>query len=546
MKNITFYLLLSAAFIFSSCEKKLLYLKPINSENSDTYYEKDDNAFKALVGVYRSTNLDLLQLTHGDLPSDDAVKGGSNLSDGLQFQEVAEFSATSSNPLIIEKWKLLYEAVTRANEVITSIEKLSSLSDNKKIYVAEAKFLRALAYSRLVEVFGRVPLFDHVPLYEEFYNTKRSSTEKAVYDFIKKDLDDAIAALPEKGKTDIGRATTGAARALKARVVMRETGYFYNEVMKARAPEYAGMKVADWWKEVYDQTLAVINSGKYKLLNNYAVVFELEGENGTETVFDQQYVTDLTITGGAPGNNTPVRLGVRGFGGWGFNQPTDNLFFEFSKNGDVDPRREATMLSEAWPVGWGYNIVKSIIMGSKLSEYKWVADYNGYDYNIYKTLRKGVPTSKYKPGGNAQIPTNIRVIRYADVILMNAEAAWYLGRELEARNRVNEIRARARVSTYPPGSVIGDYDANFIPVNYRPFPNAKLPNIETSGDALLQDIWHERRVELALEGIRYYDLIRTGRISRLYNADSYKAKKGLWPLPESEVSIYKLEQNEGY
>lgn len=433
-------------------------------------------------------------------------------------------------------------------EVISHIQNQENLSDNKKIYLAEAKFLRAFAYSKLVMIYGRVPLFDKVLVPADFEYVERSATEKEVFDFIKKDLDEAIPVLPEKGNTDVGRVTKGAARALKARVCMNETGYFYNNLMTHRAPEYSGVNVSDLWQEVYDQTDSIITSGKYGLLPNFAMVFEEEGENKSETVFDQQYVNDLSVTAWSdlPGNEVPVRLGVRGFGGWGFNQPKDNLFTEFSRNGDVDPRRECTIISEAWPVGWGHNIVNDIMMGSKFNEYQWLTLRPDYDYKIYKSLRKGVPTLKYMPGGRRQIPTNIRVIRYADVILMNAEAAYRLNKEPMARQRVKMIRDRARNSTYPPGAFLGDYDANKIPTGYKPFPDANLPEVTSTGQALLEDIWHERRVELAMEGIRYYDLIRTGRVDRLAYSENYTAKKGLWPLPQNDVVTYGLQQNEGY
>lgn len=548
-KKIFKVIALSGILLLNACSEEVLNLKPINSENSGTYYETDANCFKALVSCYRSMNLDQLYLTNGDLPTDESVKGGSGLSDGIMYQEMASFTATASNALIQPHWANLYQLITRTNEVITQIQKQEKLSENKKVYIAEAKFLRAYAYSKLVLIYGRLPLFDKVLVVSDFASVKRSTTEKEVFNFVKKDLDDAISGLPEKGSIDIGRATKGAARSLKARVCMNETGYFYNNTMKQRAPEYSSLNVTSLWQEVYNQTKEVINSGKYSLLSNYAAVFEQDGENKSETVFDQQYVNDLSVTAfnDLPGNETPVRLGVRGFSGWGFNQPKDNLFVEFSRNGDVDPRRECTMVSEAWPVAWGYNIVNNIMMGTNFNENKWMTQIPEYDYKILKSVRKGVPSLKSMPGGRKQLPVNIRVIRYSDVLLMNAEAAYRLGgKEDEVRTLVNLVRKRARLSTYPPGAFLGDYDANFVPINYKPFSNANVPDVTSTGQALLEDIWHERRVEFALEGIRYFDLIRTGRISKLAYPAAYQAKNGLWPLPQNDVVTYGLQQNEGY
>lgn len=534
--------------LFSSCEKQVLNIDPADTENSDIYYNSEENCFKALVSCYRSMNLDMLYMIFGDIPTDDAVKGGSQAADGIDYQEVARYIATSSNVQIKTKWVNLYDLVTKTNELISGLDKQESLSDNKKIYLGEAKFLRAYAYSKLVLIYGRVPIFDHVVLPDEYESVKRADTEKEVFDFVKADLDSAIAVLPEKGNTDIGRVTNGAALALKAIVCLRETGYFYNEVMSARAPEYASVNVNDLWQDIYDLTNGVINSNIYTLLPNYAEVFELDGENGTETVFDQQYVNDLAVTAWdeMPGNEVVVRAGVRGFGGWGFNQPKDNLFHEFSLDGDMDPRRECTIISEEWPVAWGFDIVNDFITGTNASEYDWLTKKSEYDYAIYKSLRKGIPTSKVMPGGRRQIPANIRIIRYSDVLLMHAEAAYYLDKEQEARSMVNLVRERARNSTYPLGSVVGDYDADFNPINYRPFPNANVPDVVSSGEDLLQAIYHERRVEFAMEGIRYFDIIRTGQLDKLAYTDGYVSKKGLWPLPQNDVDNYGLQQNEEY
>lgn len=541
-------LIILALALFSSCENQVLNIDPVDTENSDIYYNSDENCFKALVSCYRSMNLDMLYMIFGDIPTDDAVKGGSQMADGLDYQEIAGYIATSSNVQIKTKWVNLYDLVTKTNELISGLEKQESLSDNKKIYLGEARFLRAYAYSKLVLIYGRVPIFDHVILPDEYESVKRADTEKEVFDFVKADLDAAIAVLPEKGNTDIGRVTNGAAQALKASVCLRETGYFYNEVMKARAPEYANVNVDDLWQDIYYLTNAVINSEKYALLPNYAEVFELDGENGAETVFDQQYVNDLAVTewDEMPGNEVVVRLGVRGFGGWGFDQPKDNLFHEFSLDGNIDPRRECTIISEEWPVAWGFNIVNDFIMGTNASEYEWLTKNPEYDYTIYKSLRKGIPTSKVMPGGRRQIPTNIRIIRYSDVLLMHAEAAYYLEKEQETRDMVNLVRERARNSTYPLGSVVGDYDPDFNPINYRPFPNANVPDVTSSGEDLLKAIYHERRVEFAMEGIRYFDIIRTGQLDKLAYTDGYVTKKGLWPLPQNDVDNYGLQQNEGY
>lgn len=114
MKKIISRILVAAGvFLIFSCSEQVIDLQPVNTETSATYYELDENCFKALVSCYRSMNLDQLYLIHGDLPSDDTVKGGSGLSDGINFQEMAEFTASASNALISSHWANLYQLITR-------------------------------------------------------------------------------------------------------------------------------------------------------------------------------------------------------------------------------------------------------------------------------------------------------------------------------------------------------------------------------------------------------------------------------------------------
>jgi hypothetical protein len=537
---------ISIAVYMVSCGESILDLEPLNKRGSNVYYESDDNCLKALVSCFRSNNRDFDLWCWGDLTTDDVTKGGYGLPDGIWYFEIAGFTATPVNRQVVNMWKWNFEVITRTNELISRIEEQETISELKRQYAAEARFLRSFSYFKLLVIYGRVPLFDRVLIPSDFSNVRRAKTEKEVIDFIKMDLDKAIPNLPVKGSVETGHITKGAARALKARVCMYETGYHYNPVMKARAPEFTGSNVEDLWEEIYRQTDTVIRSGYYELLPNYAIIHEETGENSTETVYELQYITDPSIPDAQfPSNTLQSRNGVRGYQGWGFNLPKDNLYHEFSRNGDKDPRRECTMLSEEWPAGWGINIVDSIMMGTSRSQYQWNLENPDYDYSIFKSPRKGVVSKEEIYQWNAN-PYNLRVIRYADVLLMNAEAAYHSGDQQRARDRVNKVRERAANSTYPRGAFPGDVDENNIPVGYRDFPDANLPPVVSSGYDLLEDIWHERRVELALENLRYLDLIRTGRIEKLAYPDAYKSKKGLWPIPDRDVTSWGLEQNEGY
>jgi hypothetical protein len=548
MKNLVYKIFILMIILpMVSCGDDILDLEPLNKEGSNIYYDSEENCLKALASCYRSNNKDYDLWCWGELSTDNVTKGGNGLQDGLWYYELANFSANSVNRQIVNMWKWIYETITRSNELINQIASQEEASELKNRYAAEARFLRAYSYFKLLMVYGRVPLLDKVLIPSDFENIRRAETEKEVIDFIKSDLDEVIPVLAEKGTVEPGHVTRGAAEALKARVIMYEIGYQFNDIMKSRAPELPGEDVNDLWQDVYDLTMSLINSDKYDLLSNFALLHERDGENSIETVFELQFITDLSIASNAhyPSNSLYARNGVRGLKGWGFNLPKDNLYAEFSRNGDVDPRRECSIISEDWPVGWGINVIDSIIMGSGRQQYEWNTQNPDYDYSIFKTRRKGTVSANEIPHWRGQ-DYNLRVIRYADVLLMNAEAAYYLGKEQEARDRVNAVRQRAANSTYPRGAFLGDVDENGIPINYRDFPDADLPIVTSSGTDLLEDIWHERRVELAFEDLRYFDLIRTGRIDQLANPDGYRSKMGLQPLPDNDVTSWGLEQNSGY
>lgn len=546
MKEIIYKIfILTIVLSVVSCGDDILDLEPLNKQGSNIYYETEENCLKALTSCYSANNKDYDFWCWQELTTDNVIKGGNGLQDGLWYYELANFSANSINRQIVSMWQWNFEVITKTNELINQIEAQEDASELKKQYAAEAKFLRAFSYFKLLMLYGRVPLFEKVLIPSDFENVKRSETEKEVIDFVKRDLGEVIPVLAEKGSVEPGHVTRGAAQALKARVIMYEIGYDFNDILKSRAPELPGANVNDLWQEVYDLTMPLINSDKYGLLPNFAKIHERVGENSIESVFELQYITDKS-TRREHHNTLLYRNGVRGLRGWGFNLPKDNLYVEFSRNGDVDPRKVCSITSEDWPVAYGINVVNDIIMGSGRQQYEWNTENPDYDYSIYKTRRKGTASKNELPPWRAGNDYNLRVIRYADVLLMNAEAAYYLGKEQEARDRVNAIRQRAANSTYPRGAFLGDVDENGIPINYREFPDANLPLVTSSGTDLLEDIWHERRVELAFEDVRYFDLIRTGRIDKLANPAGYRSKMGLQPLPDNDVTSWGLEQNAGY
>jgi hypothetical protein len=252
-------------------------------------------------------------------------------------------------------------------------------------------------------------------------------------------------------------------------------------------------------------------------MDSYGAIFTRGGENGPESVFEIQYMTE---SGGNWGYNnanegtfTNVFQRARGqFEGFGFNIPTESLVSTFFEEGFEDPRLKFTVFREGEPMG---------------DRGIFTLDATGYPHRYYPRKyfsNKAEEASFGDPNPNGG--SNDRVIRYADVLLMHAEAAWHNGQEAAARNSLNAVRARARGT-----------NSNI------------LPDINLSGQPLLQAIYRERRLELGLEGHRFFDLVRTGRAAQQLGALGYREEvHRLFPIPDSQVRASNgvLTQNPGY
>ena len=356
----------------------------------------------------------------------------------------------------------------------------------------EALFLRGYFFLELVKVFGSVPLPTDIIYPNEFNEVKQESVHDG-YILAASDIRKAIALLPEKSQysvEDLGRATKGAAQAMLARLYLLQVG------MDKDAGETL-------WDSVYFYTNNVIVSGEYALAANYATIFEPEGENNVESIFEIQYGESASLNqdvGASPsaiGNTMQIRCGIRGAeneglpGGWGYFQPTQLLVDEFE---DGDPRLSSCVYGPNYNSGIVYGIQRNYNLSQMQSEY--------YNRKLAIDPVLEAEALSLAPSNGAR---NVRVMRYADVLLMHAEAAYHLGKTGEAQNDLEQVRERARNSTYCKG--YNDGGRNYVPVNNTTI----LPNVTATGADLLNAIWHERAVELALESHRYWDLVRTGR-----------------------------------
>lgn len=481
-------LVVTSLVISTGCKKSFLDVPPQGQPAATVFWKTQDDATKAVNSMYANlrgwTEVAFAPIALESLGSDD-TETGSDISDGsVPFMNTYNnFTVTSTQGQISDFWNGKYQQINLSNQVLDHIDTINMDAALKSRYIGEAKFLRAYAYFRLVRAFGDVPLRLHLPKDASEFNIPR--TPKAqVWAAIETDLTDAASVLPQTyAGTDVGRATKGAALALHAKAALYQKK----------------------WADVLALTNQVMGMG-YSLFPSFEQQFRTNNENNSESVFEIQA---SLIQGNPDASNSQYSQvqGVRGMtgGGWGFNVPTTDLANSFETG---DPRRDATIIFRGETTPEGDAILASVPNPM----------YNQKSY---------VPFSQYVSGFNEGAQQNIRVIRYADVLLMNAEAANELGNSAQALTSLELVRARAR------GGNAGI-----------------LPAVTTTDQAALRTaIYRERRSELAMEFDRYFDVIRQGRGKEVFGPLGFKeGKNEVWPIPQSEIDLSAgvLTQNPGY
>lgn len=452
------------------------------------------DALTATTAVYntlRSPNFNFGLFPIMDIMSDDARKG-SNPGDAASTIGVYDnFQHVNTEPTINDWWSILYQGIRRANVVIEKVPLIEMDETLQNRYIGEASFLRALFYFDLVRAWGDVPKITTTtpPL-----GLDRAPASE-IYSLIIDDLLMAINSLPEKTAytgIDVGRATKGAAKSLLAKVYLFQ-GDFVN------AEKYA---------------LEVINSGLYDLMPDFADANSKAGEFGQESVFE---IGALGFEGQDNGGNMYANVqGARGNPnrGWGFNRPSINLMNAFELN---DPRKDKTILNLG-------EIIDDVLIEGDGSTPDVTKDSNGNILEIECYNQK-----VWTPGDNVptQFGHNRRIIRYADVLLMAAEASNENGNTTQALLYVNKIRERARGGDL---AILSDL-------------------IETDQDLLRDLISKERRVELALEGHRFWDLVRTGKAASVLGPLGFTTNRHeLLGIPQIEMDLIQntWQQNPGW
>ncbi|MDV7186054.1 RagB/SusD family nutrient uptake outer membrane protein [Lutibacter sp. TH_r2] len=431
----------------------------------------------------------------GDLASDNAVAGGENASDVISLQNIDDYEVDPNNSTLEDLYLSAYEGVNRTNYLIkykdANLQGETIDFDGKEELYGEVYFLRAYYYFHLTRMYGDVVLFTDRKLGLSDFGTLERSPKEEVYEQIEIDLLDAISVLPTSAYQQ-GRVTKYAAQALLGKV------YLYQE----KFTEAAAM-------------LENVVNGPFTLVSNFDDIFLLDGENGPESIYEVQYSNGQPYYNWSgqtrgQGNYAVQQCGVRGLSGsaempynagWSTNLPTQDLAAAYEEG---DQRKDATC----------FDVAAYAAANPSLNVTFQVAPFKNTDlYNKKYLPRKGQTSGQVE----LNYENNHRIIRYSDVLLMAAEA------NLRSNN-VNQAKAQIYLDKVR-DRAFGDEDHRVT--------------------ATVQAVWNERRLELAMEGDRFFDLVRTGQAASVLNGYN-AATNGLFPIPQSEVEDSGLSQNDGY
>lgn len=479
-------ILIAVIFSASACTDYVDY-EPIDDYQitADVYFNAATDYEAAVVGTYDPLQWMYLNILIGDIASDNSLSGGESATDVMGLQQIDDMVHNPNNDNLTSIWKWLYEGINRANYLEENKDNIEF--DNKAVLYGEVYFLRAYYYFELVKFFGDVPLFTDRRLTASDSETLQRTSKTEVYAQIEADLIAAIAALPTT-QVQKGRVTKFAAQALLGKV------YLYQDKFTEAASAFENV------------------IGVFSLVSNYGDQFLRTGENGSESVFEVQHTNtsnwwDWGYTPqGTEGNFGIIHNGPRAFdgpsyaSGWSFNTPTSTLFDSYETG---DTRRDATVLDI---------VAFADATGASYAE--------GYKHTGYFN-HKYIPRAG-ESGAQTELNylANYRSIRYADVLLMAAEANNRGGiDDAKAQGYLNQVRARA----------FGDADHNIL----------------LTGSALTEAIWEERNFELAMEGHRFFDLVRTGQAADKISG-FVTGKHEVFPIPQQEMDISGLTQNAGY
>ncbi|AKD56378.1 RagB/SusD family nutrient uptake outer membrane protein [Spirosoma radiotolerans] len=572
MKNkiLLSFLVLAGGSLFISCKDFLNY-QPQGTLSSDNI-KSADNADALVTAAYAAIgNGEMIgpiasMWVYGSVRSDDAYKGGGGVGDVQDINLYEHYNLTQPQQgdgwMHPYTWEEYYRVISRANVALRSINDLTDTQfPLKKIRTAELRFLRGHAHFMLKMLFKYIPYVDETLSSDQILATSnRALTNDQLWDKIATDFQFAMDNLPLT-QTQVGRANklSAAAYLAKLRLYQAYEQDDNNKVVNINK---------DKLQQVVTLTNMVINSGKYSLQPDFAENFLPEFDNGVESIFAVQYsINDGTTVGRLnfeTGLNYPH--GAPQYGCCGFHQPSQNLANAFGtdanglpkfdtfnegiidfKTATVDPRVDHSIGIDGHPYKYNASLPFST---------SWIRDAGTYGFFQSMKEQQLATSSSYKKSGPfIGSSKNIDIIRYADVLLWQAEAYIELGQQAQALPLINAIRARAAASTGRTKKADGTDPSNYL---IKPYDAAKWT--QSYARRALQ--W-ERRLEFALESPRFFDLVRWGIAEPTLNA--YLAKEiprrsflsggkftagrdEYLPIPQREINFTKglYKQNPGF
>ncbi|QTE22467.1 RagB/SusD family nutrient uptake outer membrane protein [Polaribacter cellanae] len=489
-KKITVSIILVAGlFLANGCSDDYLDNTRVYAEDSESFFNSEADYYNALVAAYDPLQSTFINVLMGEIASNNTLSGGESATDVPGYQQVDEMTHSPVNAQLQNLWSWMFGGVNRAAYIIEFQDKTDFVG--KEVILGEARFLRAYYNFELVKWFGPIPIKPKGRFVVGDEKTIPRSPVAEVYALIESDLKYAVANLSYNAP-QIGRATKGAAEALLGKV------YLYQDKFTK-----AALTLED-----------VITKGPYMLETDYNKIFEFQGENGVGSVFEVQYTDKQGAGFGclqcSEGNVAVGFQGVRGYSGdlytsgFSFNVPTQEMVDQFEAG---DNRKDVAILDiDAWAASTGASFT------------------TGYKHTGYFN-RKYIPRKRSADAAgdlNLTNPNNYRAIRFADVLLMAAEAnnRKPSANDTKARLYLNRVRARA-------------------------FGNTNN-DVTVGGPLLTEAIYKERRVELVGEGHHFFDLVRTNRGTEIPGFTSGKNEVFPIPIEEIQFSQGNWMQNQGY
>lgn len=503
-KSINLLLILAVCCVgLTNCKKEFLDVSPRGALTDDAAASDPNIARKLVTGVYNQ----LYQGgfgndVHGiifamatDVASDDADKGSTALDQAPQAVGFDNFTSdlNANNFYVDRLWAGHYKGIAAANGALDVLSRSTFDHVTKRTLIGETKFLRAYLYFNLVRLFGGVPKVLRVPVSPSDANSDEYTTrapKDSIYAAIISDLQYASDSLPLKGSplTETGRANKGAAQSLLAKVYLYQHDY----------------------QKAYDLSKEVINSGKYSLVSDYSQNFRSKQyDNNSESIFEIQTGTNVDCSAAIPFYVVAQGPRAGGLGGWadlgfGLNTPSQDLANAYEPG---DKRDSVTIIyiKPDSTVLWDGFVIPA----------RNRVENDRYNYKAYF----GRKTETYCVTGNTDhLPKNVHIMRYAELLLINAEAGIQIGATGDAVTDLTLVRQRA----------------GLLPV---------APTIN--------NVWKERRVELAMEQDRFFDIVRQGRAGNLLRAlgkNFVDGKNEVFPIPQAQIDLSggKLLQNNGY